>query len=62
MAIAFPQVRNPQRHNESPFRSDQDLFDANENNDLSLLEENARLRRLVVSLSGIILKGVAEQR
>jgi hypothetical protein len=60
MAIA-PQVRNPQRHNESASRIDQDLFDENENNNLSLLEENARLRRLVVSLSGIILKSVAEQ-
>lgn len=61
MAIA-PQVRNPQRHNEPPSRSDQDLFDENENNNLSLLEENARLRRLVVSLSSVILKTVAEQR
>jgi hypothetical protein len=60
MPTAFAQVRNPQRHNESLL--DQDPFDQTENDNLSLLEENARLRRLVVRLSSIILKSVAERR
>jgi hypothetical protein len=61
MATAFSQAAT-ERHNESPLRGDQDSFDENESSNLSLLEENARLRRLVVSLSNIILKSVAEQR
>jgi hypothetical protein len=61
MATAFPQAAT-ERPNETPLRGDQDSFDENESSNLSLLEENARLRRLVVSLSNIILKSVAEQR
>jgi hypothetical protein len=34
----------------------------NMNDILSLLEENAQLRRLVVALSNIILKSVADQK
>jgi hypothetical protein len=66
MATAFPQGSNQQgsnqkRHNESPPRGDEHSFDESTNDNLSLLEENARLRGLVVRLSSIILKSVAEQ-
>ena len=60
MATAFPEASNRQRHNE--LRGDENSFDENAEDNLALLEENARLRGLVVRLSSIILKNVAEQR
>jgi hypothetical protein len=39
-----------------------DILPLNTNSTLSLLEENARLRRLVVELSSMILRNVADQR
>ncbi len=62
MATARPLVSNTERHNELPLRDDEHSFDETGDDNLSLLEENARLRRLVVRLSSIILKSVTEQR
>ena len=61
MATVFPQRNNQKRHNESPLRGDEHSFDESTDENLSLLEENARLRGLVVRLSSIILKSVAER-
>ena len=43
---------------------DSSLWDDDErtDDDLSLLEENARLRGLVVTLSNLLIKNVAEQK
>jgi hypothetical protein len=60
MPTAFREVSNQERHNE--LRGDEDSFDETAEDNLALLEENARLRGLVVRLSSIILKSVAEQR
>jgi hypothetical protein len=60
MAIAFPRGSNQQRPNEL-LRGDEHSFDENTDYNLSLLEENARLRGLVVRLSSIILKSVTER-
>jgi hypothetical protein len=60
MATIFPQGSNQERHNES-LRGDERSFDENTDDNLALLEENARLRGLVVRLSSIILKSVAER-
>jgi hypothetical protein len=61
MATVFPQGSNQKRHNESPLRGDEHSFDESTDENLLLLEENARLRGLVVRLSSIILKSVAER-
>jgi hypothetical protein len=61
MRPAYLSESDQERRDASPFRGDEHSFDENEQDTLSLLEENARLRRLVVRLSSIILKSVAEQ-
>ncbi len=48
--------QNPLRGDDSPMRDDEHGDEV-----LSLLEENARLRGLVVKLSNIILRNVADQ-
>jgi hypothetical protein len=54
---------NHGRHNEPLPRDDEDdEYDENPNGILSLLEENARLRRLVIKQSCMTLKSVAEQK
>jgi hypothetical protein len=60
MATVFPLGSNQERHNES-LRGDERSFEENTEDNLALLEENARLRGLVVRLSSIILKSVAER-
>jgi hypothetical protein len=47
---------------ESPMRGDDDLDDDRSHGVTSLLEENARLRALVVRLTDLVLKSVADQR
>jgi hypothetical protein len=61
MATEFPLGSNQERHNES-LRGDERSFDENTDDNLALLEENARLRGLVVRLSTIILKNVIDQK
>jgi hypothetical protein len=47
----------------SPFGRDDDTFDEFTDDDVvSLLEENARLRKLVVRLSEIVLRNVADAK
>ena len=48
--------------NESPLRGDDDSDDDQSDGVTSLLEENARLRALVVRLTDLVLKSVADQR
>ena len=48
--------------NESPLRGDDDSDDDHSDGVTSLLEENARLRALVVRLTDLVLKSVADQR
>ena len=62
MGPALPLGSNQRCSDESPLRGEENTFDANKDGALSLLEENARLRALVVRLSSIILKSVAEQK
>jgi hypothetical protein len=67
MGIANPQDRKQEFSDEqecldeSLLRED-DTDDEESDNVLSLLEENARLRGLVVKLTDIILKNVADRK
>jgi hypothetical protein len=55
-------LSNRGRRNERLLRGDEDdEYDENPKGILSLLEENARLRRLRIKQSSMILKSVAEQ-
>ena len=47
---------------ESPLRGDDEADDDNLDGVTSLLEENARLRALVVRLTDLVLKSIADQR
>jgi hypothetical protein len=47
---------------ESSLRGEEDTDDEHSDSVLSLLEENARLRGLVVKLTDLILKSVADRR
>jgi hypothetical protein len=47
---------------ESPLCNDEHIDDEHSDGIVSLLEENARLRGLVVKLTDIILKNVADRR
>ena len=61
MVPAQPQHKIQERHNGSPCGRDDDTFDEFTDDDVvSLLEENARLRKLVVRLSEIVLRNVAD--
>ena len=52
-----------ERPDGSPFGHDDDTFDEFSDDDVvSLLEENARLRKLVVRLSEIVLRNVADAK
>jgi hypothetical protein len=78
MEIVYPPRNGRDRLDETPHRDDDymaeirplleentgtDKSDAEYTNDVSsLLEENAQLRGLVVKLSNIILRNVADQR
>jgi hypothetical protein len=55
MGTAYPPESRQLRFNESPHGRDENRDDV-----VSLLEENARLRRLVVKLSEIILRNVVD--
>jgi hypothetical protein len=57
MGIAYPPHNKQNSLDESPLPGDESTDDV-----LSLLEENARLRGLVVKLSNLILKNVADRR
>ena len=61
MGPAYPPRGNQQRIGQSLRRGDEYTFHEQADNVLSLLEENERLRGLVVRLSTIILKSVADK-
>jgi hypothetical protein len=48
--------------NESPLRDEDDADDEHSDGVTSLLEENARLRALVVRLTDLVLRSVADQK
>lgn len=63
MVPAQPLHNIQERIDGSPFRRDDDTFDEFTDDDVvSLLEENARLRKLVVRLSEIVLRNVADAK
>lgn len=65
MSNAYPPVRNQNQSATSlSIRDDEDAdMDGDLDNEmLSLLEENARLRALVVRLSGIVLRNVVNEK
>ncbi len=61
MGPAYPPRGNQGRIDQSPRRGDEYTFYEHADNVLSLLEENARLRGLVVRLSTIILNNIADK-
>jgi hypothetical protein len=63
MLPAQPLHGTHERLEATPFGRDDDTFDECADDDVvSLLEENARLRKLVVRLSEIVLRNVADGR
>jgi len=64
MSNAFPQNIEPISRSSASFQRDEDSdWDAGMEHDVvSLLEENARLRALVVRLSDLVLKSVVDQK
>ena len=60
--VHSPSTGNQYRES-SPLQREDDGFDTDVDTDLvSLLEENARLRSLVVQLSDLVLKNVLEEK
>jgi hypothetical protein len=62
MGPAYPPPSTRERLDGSPHRCDEYTYDEHTGDVVSLLEENARLRRLVVKLSDIILRNVVDRR
>ena len=63
MVPAQPLHNIQERIDGSPFGREDDTFDEFADDDVvSLLEENARLRKLVVRLSEIVLRNVADAK
>jgi hypothetical protein len=64
MINAYPQPAGEPSRPSTTFQSEEDSdWDAGMEHDVvSLLEENARLRALVVRLSDLVLKSVVEQK
>ena len=55
-------VDEEERFDESSLRGQEHTYDEHSDSVLSLLEENARLRGLVVKLTDLILKNVTDRR
>ncbi|MBI5323550.1 hypothetical protein [Bradyrhizobium sp.] len=64
MSNAYPQPAGQDSRHPTSFHHDEDSdWDAGMEHDVvSLLEENARLRALVVRLSDLVLKSVVDQK
>jgi hypothetical protein len=64
MGNAYPQSAGQPSRSKTSFHSEEDSdWDAGMEHDVvSLLEENARLRALVVRLSDLVLKSVVDQK
>lgn len=61
MGNAYPATNGKQRSSASSVREDA-AWDDNDIERVSLVEENARLRELVVKLSDIVLRNVVERK
>jgi hypothetical protein len=61
MGHAYPPHSTQEHLDGSPPGCDEDTYDEHSGDVVSLLEENARLRRLVVTLSDLILRNVADR-
>jgi hypothetical protein len=61
MGPAYPPDNIQELLDESLLRDDDDSYDEHSDSMMSLLEENARLRGLVVKLTGLILKSVSDR-
>ena len=60
MGNVSPLDSNPERVDGSPLESDEMTYDEHRDDVASLLEDNARLRELVIKLSEIILRNVVD--
>jgi hypothetical protein len=60
MGPAYPPHSTQERRDGSPLGCDEKTYDGHRGEAVSLLEENARLRRLVVRLSELILRNVVD--
>jgi hypothetical protein len=61
MGNAYPATNGKQRASASSVREDA-VWDEDDIERVSLVEENARLRELVVKLSDIVLRNVVERK
>jgi hypothetical protein len=62
MEPAYPPDSKPERLDESPLGCDEIDFEERADDVVSLLEENSRLRRLVVRMSEILLRNVVDKK
>jgi hypothetical protein len=62
MGPADPPQSTQERLDGSPLGCDEYTWDEHTGDVVSLLEENARLRRLVIKLSELILRNVVDRR
>ena len=62
MGNAYPATNGKQRSSASSVREDAAWDEVEDTERVSLIEENARLRALVVKLSDIVLRNVVERR
>lgn len=60
MGHAYPPHSTQEQLDESPPGCDEDNYDEHSGDVVALLEENARLRRLVIKLSELILRKVVD--
>jgi hypothetical protein len=61
MGPAYPPHSKQERLDEPPLLGDENTYDEHGDDVISLLEENARLRGLVVRLTDIILRNVVDR-
>jgi len=62
MGPAYRPHSTQERRDGSPPGCDEDTYDEHTDDVVSLLEENARLRSLVIKLSELILRNVVDRR
>lgn len=62
MGSTYPRHSTQERLDGSALGCDENTYDEHTGDVVSLLEENARLRRLVVKLSDIVLRNVIDRR
>jgi hypothetical protein len=62
MGTSYSPYSTQERLDGSPLGCDEYTYDEHTGDVVSLLEENARLRRLVVKLSDLILRNVVDRR